>query len=76
MPTPSCCRTLLARTPSAEVARCTCGHIHVSLGPVTIRMDEGTLHATWHTLGDALRALSEAPPSPPEPATATGGWKQ
>lgn len=76
MPTPPCCRTLLARTPCAEVARCSCGHIHLSLGPVTIRMDESTLHATWHTLGDALRALSELPQPAPEPATATGGWKQ
>lgn len=75
MPTPPCCRTILARSPSAEVARCSCGHLHLSLGPVTIRMDEGTLHAAWHTLGDALRALSSAPEAVPE-AVATGGWKQ
>ncbi|MCY1075497.1 hypothetical protein [Archangium lansingense] len=75
MPTPPCCRTILARSPSAEVARCSCGHIHLSLGPMTIRMDEGTLHGMWHTLGDALRALSPAPETHPEPAT-TGGWKQ
>jgi hypothetical protein len=75
MPTPPCCRTILARSPSAEVARCSCGHIHLSLGPVTIRMDEGTLHAAWHTLGDALRALSSAPEAEPE-AAITGGWRQ
>lgn len=75
MPTPPCCRTILARSPSAEVARCSCGHLHLTLGPLTIRMDEGTLHAAWHTLGDALRALSPAPEAVPE-ATATGGWKQ
>ncbi len=70
-----CCRTILARSPSAEVARCTCGHVHLSLGPMTIRMDEGTLHAIWLTLGDALRALGAAPENVPETA-ATGGWKQ
>ena len=75
MPTPPCCRTILAHSPSAEVARCSCGHVHLSLGPVTIRMDEGTLHATWHTLGDALRALSSAPEDVPE-AAATEGWRQ
>ncbi|WP_257454396.1 hypothetical protein [Archangium lipolyticum] len=75
MPTPTCCRTLLAHGPSAEVARCTCGHIHLSLGPMTIRMDEDTLHAVWHTMGDALRALSRAPERTAEPVTA-GGWKQ
>ncbi|REG34337.1 hypothetical protein ATI61_103230 [Archangium gephyra] len=73
MQTPPCCRTVLARSPSAEVARCSCGHIHLSLGPMTIRMDEGTLHAIWHTLGDAQRALSSA--AEPE-AVATGGWRQ
>ncbi len=76
MPTPHCCRTLLARSPSAEVARCTCGHIHLSLGPVTIRMDEGTLHAAWHTLGDALKALTSAPETEPAKEATAGGWKQ
>jgi hypothetical protein len=42
---------------------------------MTIRMDEGTLHAIWLTLGDALRALGAAPENVPETA-ATGGWKQ
>ena len=75
MPTTPCCRTLLARGPSAEVTRCTCGHLHLSVGPVTIRMDEDTLHAAWHTVGEALRALSHAAHEPPEPEAARG-WKQ
>ena len=60
MTTPHCHRTLLAQSPGAEVARCSCGHIHVSVGPVTIRMDAETLHAAWHTLGEALRSLPPA----------------
>lgn len=75
MPTPPCCRTLLARSPSAEVTRCTCGHIHLSLGPMTIRMDEAALHAIWLTMGDAVQALSAGPEKPPKEA-AVGGWKQ
>ena len=75
MPPSPCRRTVLARGPSAEVARCTCGHIHLSLGPVTIRLDEDTLHATWHTVGDALRTLSggveEVAPEAP-----SSEWKQ
>ncbi len=55
-----CQRMLLAQTPGAEVTRCSCGHIHVSLGPVTIRMDAETLHAAWHTMGEALRSLSHS----------------
>lgn len=83
--TPATCqRTILASNPGSEVARCSCGHIHVSLGPVTIRMDEDTLHTAWHTLGDALRVLAGLPsPSPREVSLpggpsrrATGEWEQ
>lgn len=76
MSTPPCCRTLLARGPSAEVTRCSCGHIHLSVGPVTIRMDEDTLHATWHTVGDALWALKHPVPEQTEPEAEQRGWKQ
>ena len=76
MSSPTCCRTLLARGPSAEVARCSCGHIHLSLGPMTIRLDEETLHAVWHTMGDALRALAEAAHAETAPAAASSEWKQ
>ena len=72
----SCCRTLLARGPSAEVTRCSCGHIHLSVGPVTLRMDEDTLHAAWHTMGDALRALAEEAREAVAPPTQQPGWKQ
>lgn len=71
-----CCRTLLARSPCAEVTRCSCGHVHLSLGPVTIRLDEDTLHAAWHTLGDALRALAEARHEAPVVDGQPGEWKQ
>ncbi|MET0406570.1 MAG: hypothetical protein ABW123_29400, partial [Cystobacter sp.] len=72
-----CCRTLLARGPSAEVARCSCGHIHLSLGPMTIRLDEETLHAMWHTVGDALRAISNMTAEERAEAAATSSeWKQ
>jgi hypothetical protein len=76
MPPPTCCRTLLARGPSAEVARCSCGHIHLSLGPMTIRLDADTLHATWHTMGDALRALSGMAEKEAAPVTPSSEWKQ
>ena len=71
-----CCRTVLARGPSAEVARCSCGHVHLSLGPVTIRLDEDTLHAAWHTVGDALRAMAEERSGAAAPEAPSGAWKQ
>jgi hypothetical protein len=76
MPVSPCCRTVLARGPSAEVARCSCGHLHLSLGPVTIRLDEDTLHAAWHTVGDALRALREESAGAHAPEPQPGAWKQ
>ena len=76
MSAPPCCRTLLARGPSAEIARCSCGHIHLSLGPVTIRLDAETLHAAWHTMGDALRALADERHGTAEPVPASSEWKQ
>jgi hypothetical protein len=79
MTMPSCCRTLLARGPCAEVTRCSCGHIHLSIGPVTLRVDEDTLHAAWHTMGDALRTLAaghQASEKVSEPEPRHPEWKQ
>jgi len=78
-----CGKTVLARGPCAEVTRCTCGHLHLAMGPVTIRMEEEVLRATCLTLLEALQALDpsepdtdeEAEPSAPR-ALASGGWKQ
>ena len=77
-----CHRRLLARSGPAEVAACTCGHLHLSVGPVTLRLDEGVLHALWGTLGEALAKLAEpacVPSSaagPGRPTAASAGWKQ
>lgn len=80
-----CCKTVLAQGPCAEVTRCSCGHIHLSLGPVTIRLEEEVLKAIGLTMAEALRNLgvpegrsSEAGPSErPQPAHGlAGGWKQ
>ncbi len=78
-----CGKTVLARGPCAEVTRCTCGHLHLAMGPVTIRMEEEVLRATCLTLLEALQALDpsepdtdeEAGPAAPR-ALASGGWKQ
>ncbi|WP_375745146.1 hypothetical protein NR800_10390 [Corallococcus interemptor] len=80
-----CCRAVLARGPCAEVTRCSCGHIHLAVGPVTLRLEEDVLRALGHTLVEAIHQL-ELPPTHEaearEPAEAaahgapTGGWKQ
>ncbi|RKG87445.1 hypothetical protein [Corallococcus terminator] len=83
-----CCRAVLARGPCAEVTRCSCGHIHLAVGPVTLRLEEDVLRALGHTLLEAIQHLEEVPQSPrhepeaSEPPAPTshgvpnGGWKQ
>lgn len=74
-----CGKTVLARGPCAEVTRCTCGHIHLALGPVTIRVEEEVLRAIGMTLAEALQQLDEPEDprdAPSEVALAAGGWKQ
>ncbi len=79
-----CGKKVLARGPCAEVTRCSCGHIHLAMGPVTIRVEEEVLRAIAMTLAEALHQLG----TPLEPlsnedtepvgmsALASGGWKQ
>lgn len=80
-----CCRAVLARGPCAEVTRCSCGHIHLAVGPVTLRLEEDVLRALGHTLVEAIHQLElppahEAEAQEPAPTAAhgapTGGWKQ
>jgi hypothetical protein len=73
-----CGKTVLARSPCAEVTRCSCGHIHLMVGPVTLRLDEEVLRALGLTVTEALQRL-EAPRSESEAEERplpTGGWKQ
>ncbi|WP_174257108.1 hypothetical protein [Myxococcus xanthus] len=84
MPGQRCGKTVLARGPCAEVTQCSCGHIHLAMGPVTIRVEEEVLRAIGMTLAEALQQLG----TPLEPlsnedagplamsALAGGGWKQ
>lgn len=48
-----CEKQVLAKTNVCIVERCSCGSVHVTIGPVTLRLDE-------QTLGDAARALHTA----------------
>ncbi|WP_164009206.1 hypothetical protein [Pyxidicoccus trucidator] len=70
-----CGKTVLARGPCAEVTRCTCGHLHLAMGPVTIRVEEDVLRAIGLTLAEALQRLG-APGASPEGVLASGGWEQ
>jgi hypothetical protein len=85
-----CCRAVLARGPCAEVTRCSCGHIHLAVGPVTLRLEEDVLRALGHTLLEAIHQMDTSSgaqgherPDTTEPlaptaahGAPTGGWKQ
>ncbi|RYZ38192.1 MAG: hypothetical protein EOO71_25005 [Myxococcaceae bacterium] len=79
-----CCRAVLARGPCAEVTRCSCGHIHLAVGPVTLRLEEDVLRALGHTLLEAIHQLESVPQpghetepaEPPSSPSPSGGWKQ
>jgi hypothetical protein len=78
-----CGKTVLARGPCAEVTRCSCGHLHLAVGPVTLRLEEEVLRAIGLTLAEALQRLgpseasSDEDAGPPAPHShSVGGWKQ
>ena len=55
-----CERTVLARGPCTELARCSCGHVHLTVGPVTLRLDDTVLAALLLTLHEGVPRLDEA----------------
>ena len=55
-----CTRKLLAGGNSCRVEACSCGHVHVTAGPITLRMEPGALQAFAAVLARAATALREA----------------
>ena len=41
------------------VDACGCGVLHVSLGPLTVRLQKDVVESIWLTLGEALHRLGE-----------------
>lgn len=57
----------LVRTHAFHIELCThCGVLHVSIGPVTLRLELGAARQLRTALGDALERL-EAPTPAPSP---------
>ncbi|GMU62985.1 MAG: hypothetical protein AMXMBFR34_47480 [Myxococcaceae bacterium] len=52
---------VLAHSPCAQVSRCADGHLHVSVGPVTVRMEPGVFRALALTLTSAAARLDAEP---------------
>lgn len=67
-----CRSTVLASGPCAEVTRCSCGHVHLSLGPLTIRLEDSVLRAVSITLDEAVTRMASPTPRTGE----LSPWKQ
>ena len=52
---------LLAQSPCASVTRCEGGHLHLTVGPVTVCMELEVFEAVLLTLRDAQRRLHAGP---------------
>jgi hypothetical protein len=55
-PHPTCLRTRLAETPVAAVDYCQCGHMHLHLGPFSMRLTPEALGGLVETLTQAIAA--------------------
>lgn len=62
-----CCRRTLAQSQSSRVDLCSCGHVHLSIGPVTLRLEPVVLQSISTVLDQAveqLRGEHDADPVP------------
>ena len=53
---PTCLRTRLAETAVATIDYCQCGHMHLNLGPFSIRLSAEALSGLMETIGEAMAA--------------------
>ncbi|WP_394832854.1 hypothetical protein LVJ94_40770 [Pendulispora rubella] len=47
-------RTRLAEGPICMVEECSCGVMHLTIGPVTLRLQADAVESMWVTLGEAI----------------------
>ena len=63
-----CRRELLARSETASVERCACGTVHLTIGPLTLRLPPSALSSLASTLYESacvLRASESEPAREP-----------
>jgi hypothetical protein len=52
-------RRLIAQNPAASVEVCGCGTVHLTIGPVTLRLQPGALDDLGHAIDEARRRLPD-----------------
>lgn len=61
---PGCTQRTLAESPVGFVELCSCGSVHVGVGPITMRIDIGAFERFAAMVEEARRKLQHATVSP------------
>ena len=56
----TCRRATLARNGAGSVQRCTCGTVHLTIGPATLRLPPEAVAALRELLSDAAAVMARA----------------
>ncbi len=60
-----CHHRTLARNSVAHIQRCEeCGCVTIHMGPVSVRLDEGSAEGLWVVLSEALSSMHALPATP------------
>ena len=72
----TCLRTRLAETAAAAIDYCQCGHMHLHLGPFSMRLTPEALGGLRDAIGDALRALDTTTRSVPATSALSSAFRR
>lgn len=75
-PHPTCLRTRLAETAVAAVDFCQCGHMHLHLGPFSMRLTPEALGGLMETLGQAIATHAASTQRVTTPLPKTPSWRR
>lgn len=68
-----CRKQLLARCPLGQVETCSCGHVHLHVGPFTLRVEPHSFLVLAGMVAEAAERLEPEVERPPVPTTGTWG---
>ena len=58
-------KTRIAEGAFCTVDACECGVFHVTLGPITVRLQSDVVESIWVTLGEAIQRMEARRTVPP-----------
>jgi len=75
-PHSTCLRTRLTETPVAAIDYCQCGHMHLHLGPFSMRLSPEALTGLRDAIELAMASHRTAPGGRFPTSTATAAWRR